>query len=90
MKVSVVVRSLPPVNRVTSLQLPDDANTMPDVTIDREKEKNSNRARTALLFPTTGTNNTFADRVEKDFYQETLTKTSDAALRFSQETLTAC
>jgi len=89
-KVSVVVRSLPPVNRVTSLQFPDDANTMFDVTVDREMEKNSNRARTALLFPTTGTNSTFADRIEKGFYQETLTKTNHVALRFSQEILTAC
>ena len=63
---------------------------MPDVTVDREKEKNSNRARTDHLFSTTGTNNTFGDRIEKGFYQETLTKTNHAALRFSQEILTAC
>jgi len=37
-----------------------------------------------------GANNTFADRSKKDFYQETLTKTNHAALRFSQEILTAC
>jgi len=53
-------------------------------------EKNSNRARTDHLFSTTGTNNTFGDRIEKGFYQETLTKTNHAALRFSQEILTAC
>ena len=81
---------VPPVNLVTSLQFSNDANTMPDVTVDREMEKNSNRARTVLLFSTAGTKNTFVDGIEKGFYQETLTKTNHAALRFSQEILTAC
>jgi len=55
--------------------------------IDREPKRNSNRARTALFF-TTGTKNTFVDRIEKDFYQEFLTKTNHAVFRFSQEKLT--
>jgi len=42
------------------------------------------------FFFTTGTKNTFVDRIEKDFYQEFLTKTNHAVFRFSQEKLTMC
>jgi hypothetical protein len=85
---SVVPMPPPPVTLATSLQLPDEANTLPDVTVNTEME-NSNRTRTVLFF-TTGTNSTFADRIKKDFYQEILTKTNHAAFRSSQEILTTC
>jgi hypothetical protein len=52
---SVVPIPPPPVNLATSIQSPDDANTITDAIVDIDKEKNSNGGRTALSLSTTST-----------------------------------
>ena len=48
----------PPVNLVTSTQLPEDAKTIPNVELNRKRENNTVMI-IPFLSPTKGTNNTY-------------------------------
>jgi hypothetical protein len=67
---SVVPIPPSPVNLATSIQLPDYANTIPDAIVDREKEKNSNGGRTALILSTYSTNNALLTELKRVFIKK--------------------